>query len=188
MTSAHGSCKKKLLGWDLQKCWILNLTFGIATFEAKFLPNSANFWKLKSELEPAEFGSGLIGSQNGDFFSHVSTPGASMMQEMTTVTNRTKAYINLEKKWEFETRLLRSYVSKATKKYLARPEFPQLEGQTAQVVETQVPVRQQAKLLKLKMPPILSTLCQILYILLRFPSLENWRYSCLCLTDFCVLL
>jgi hypothetical protein len=37
----------------------------------------------------------------------------------------------------------------------AKPEFPQLWGHIAQVVETQVPVRQQAKLPKLNTPPIL---------------------------------
>jgi len=37
---------------------------------------------------------------------------------------------------------------------LANPEFPQLEGHMAQVVETQVPVKQQAILPKLSTPPI----------------------------------
>ena len=56
-----------------------------------------------------------------------------MMQEITTVAKSTKAYMNL-----------------------ARPELPQLEGHTAQVVETQVPVRQQPKLAKLKTPPMIE--------------------------------
>ena len=57
-----------------------------------------------------------------------------MMQEITTVAKSTKAYMNL-----------------------ARPELPQLEGHTAQVVETQVPVRQQPKLAKLKTPPMIES-------------------------------
>ena len=40
---------------------------------------------------------------------------------------------------------------------LAKPEFPQLDGHIAHVVETQVPVRHTAKLPKLKIPPIFST-------------------------------
>ena len=76
---------------------------------------------------------GVVGSQNGNLFSHDSTPGANIIQDNTTVTKRTKAYMNL-----------------------AKPEFPQLDGHIAQVVETQVPVRQTAKLPKLKTPPILS--------------------------------
>ena len=75
---------------------------------------------------------GVVGSQKGNLFSHDSTPGANMMQERTTVTKRTRAYMNL-----------------------AKPELPQLEGHTAQVVERQVPVKQQAMLPKLKTPPML---------------------------------
>ena len=57
-----------------------------------------------------------------------------MMQEVTMVTRRMRQYINLVMK-----------------------ECLQELGQTAQVVLTQEPVRQQAKLLKLKMPPILKS-------------------------------
>ena len=57
-----------------------------------------------------------------------------MMQEVTIVTRRMRQYINLVMK-----------------------ECLQELGQTAQVVLTQEPVRQQAKLLKLKMPPILKS-------------------------------
>ena len=51
-----------------------------------------------------------MGSQNGDLFSQVSTPGANIMQEITTVTSKTRAYINF-----------------------ANPEFPHEDGQIAQV-------------------------------------------------------
>ena len=74
---------------------------------------------------------GFICSQNGDLLSHVSTPGANIIHDITTVIKSTNAYINF-----------------------AKPEFPQLWGHIAQVVETQVPVRQQAKLPKLNTPPI----------------------------------
>ena len=57
-----------------------------------------------------------------------------MMQEVTIVTRRMRQYINLVMK-----------------------ECLQELGQTAQVVLTQEPVRQQAKLLKLRMPPILKS-------------------------------
>ena len=57
-----------------------------------------------------------------------------MMQEVTMVTRRMRQYINLVMK-----------------------ECLQELGQTAQVVLTQEPVRQQAKLLKLRMPPILKS-------------------------------
>ena len=60
-----------------------------------------------------------------------STPGASMMQDMTAVKRSTRAYINL-----------------------ARAAFAQELGHTAHVVLTQVPVMQQARLLKLSTPPI----------------------------------
>ena len=53
------------------------------------------------------------------------------MQEITAVKRSTRAYINF-----------------------ARAAFPQEFGQTAQVVLTQVPVIQQARLLKLSTPPI----------------------------------
>ena len=74
-----------------------------------------------------------LSSHNGNFVSHVSTPGANIIHEITTVTNKTKAYINL-----------------------ARPELPQLDGHIAQVVETHVPVKQQAMLLILRIPPMLK--------------------------------
>ena len=67
------------------------------------------------------------------FSSQVSTPGASMMQEITAVNRSTRAYMNF-----------------------ARAAFPQEFGQTAQVVLTQVPVIQQARLLKLSTPPIFT--------------------------------
>ena len=57
-----------------------------------------------------------------------------MMQEVTIVTRRMRQYINLVMK-----------------------ECLQELGQTAQVVLTQEPVRQQAKLLKLRMPPIFKS-------------------------------
>jgi hypothetical protein len=71
--------------------------------------------------------------------SQFSTPGASMIHEMTMVTSRMMQYMNLVKK-----------------------ECLQADGQTAQVVLTQEPVRQQARLLKLKIPPILIS-CQNSY-------------------------
>ena len=55
-----------------------------------------------------------------------------MIQEITAVKRSTRAYINF-----------------------ARDAFPQEFGHTAQVVLTQVPVIQQARLLKLSTPPIL---------------------------------
>ena len=70
-------------------------------------------------------------SQNGDFAKSVSIPGANIMHAKTTVISKTKAYMNL-----------------------ANPEWAQDDGQTAQVVETHVPVIQQAKLPKLSTPPI----------------------------------
>ena len=63
--------------------------------------------------------------------SQVSTPGASITQDMTAVNRSTKAYMNL-----------------------ASAAFPQELGHTAQVVLTHVPVIQQARLLKLSIPPI----------------------------------
>ena len=66
--------------------------------------------------------------------SQFSTPGASMMQEVTMVTRRMRQYINL-----------------------VMNECLQELGQTAQVVLTQEPVRQQAKLLKLRMAPIFKS-------------------------------
>ena len=54
-----------------------------------------------------------------------------MMQDMTAVKRSTRAYINL-----------------------ARAAFAQELGHTAHVVLTQVPVMQQARLLKLSTPPI----------------------------------
>ncbi len=58
-----------------------------------------------------------------------------MRQEITRVTSKTIAYMNF-----------------------ASVEFPQLDGQMAHVVDTQVPVRQQARLPKLRTPPILVLL------------------------------
>lgn len=57
-----------------------------------------------------------------------------MRQETTTVNSRTRAYINL-----------------------TRTPLEHELGQTAQVVETQVPVMQHARLPKLRTPPMAET-------------------------------
>ena len=68
-----------------------------------------------------------------------------MMQDTTTASRRTKAYMNL-----------------------ARAEWPQEFGQAAQVVLTQVPVRQQARLLRLKTPPISDDQKLVFFVCVSF--------------------
>ena len=62
---------------------------------------------------------------------------------------------------------------------LARGAFPQDPGHTAQVVLTQVPVIQQAKLLKLRIPPIFLVRCSSLVaeVPYTFPELDRYSLS-----------
>jgi len=71
-------------------------------------------------------------SQKGTFVSHSWTPGASMRQDKITVTRSRSPYMILE-----------------------AVEFLQL-GQRAQPAVHAVEVKQQAKLVKLKIPPIFT--------------------------------
>ena len=77
----------------------------------------------------------MLDSNSSTILSYLSnqfsTPGASMMQDMTAVKRSTRAYMNL-----------------------AKAALAQELGHTAHVVLTQVPVMQQARLLKLSTPPI----------------------------------
>merc|ERR1719347_584949 len=70
-------------------------------------------------------------SQKGTLVSRSCTPGANMMQDMTTVTSSKKPYIILD-----------------------AVEFLQL-GHKAHPAVQAVEVKQQAKLVRLKIPPIL---------------------------------
>ena len=75
-----------------------------------------------------------------------------MRQETTTVNNRTRAYINL-----------------------TRTPLEQELGQTAHVVETQVPVMQHARLPKLRTPPMASD---------QFTNYKNTFQNQIFITDF----
>lgn len=83
-------------------------------------------------------------SQNGDLANSVSIPGANIMHAKTTVISKTKAYMNL-----------------------ANPEWAHEDGHNAQVVLTQVPVIQQAKLPKLSTPPI--------FVLRKYKYFQSFR-------------